>query len=547
MGMTPTRKEYSADRFDVDIAIQSDGSLLVTETTLFQFVGGPFTTVFRDLPTNDTDGITDIAAGVDGVTWPAGKSAGQVEISQGNPIKVTWHLTSASDVSYAFSLTYHVRGVIRQESSADILRWQALPNQYEYPIRTSKVLVTWPEAARLIGSPTLEKGNAQIETNAAHATFTAHDLKANSPLLVTMRFQPGSVIATPPHWQARQASARQSTPLFIAMAVALLMVGSISLFIFWMRHRGETLPAADDTAYPTAPPSDLPPALAGALNGYGAEPAWPNALATVFDFARRGVVSIEEAPEHPWYRSHEFVIQAQAQPDNLRPHERGLWDMLFTPKSGVHPSIKLSELSQHLSSEWKRYAEPLKQEMQVAGWLDPERKQVRRTFLIVGAMLFVAGPFAMLATSLLLRDFDARPILIGLSLILTGVVAFIMASTFSPLSPAGAQEARRWQGFYQYLRDVTRGREFLPRADLWEDYLPYATSYGLAAAWGKLFKQQGRVQLPTWFQALATTRTEDDGVGAFVALMAAAESSGSGSDGAAAAASAAGGGASGAY
>jgi hypothetical protein len=62
----------------------------------------------------------------------------------------------------------------------------------------------------------------------------------------------------------------------------------------------------------------------------------------------------------------------------------------------------------------------------------------------------------------------------------------------------------------------------------------------------RLFKQQGRAQLPTWFQSLATTRAGDDGVGAFVALMAAAESSGS-SSGDAAAAAAAGGGASGAY
>jgi hypothetical protein len=36
-------KEYSADRFDASIAVQEGGSLIVTETVTFKFVGGPFT------------------------------------------------------------------------------------------------------------------------------------------------------------------------------------------------------------------------------------------------------------------------------------------------------------------------------------------------------------------------------------------------------------------------------------------------------------------------------------------------------------------------
>ena len=45
-------KEYSADRFDASIAVQEGGSLIVTKTVTFKFVGGPFTYVFRDIPTN---------------------------------------------------------------------------------------------------------------------------------------------------------------------------------------------------------------------------------------------------------------------------------------------------------------------------------------------------------------------------------------------------------------------------------------------------------------------------------------------------------------
>ncbi|MFZ2618335.1 MAG: DUF2207 domain-containing protein, partial [Anaerolineae bacterium] len=58
-------KSYRAERFDVDIVVQDDGALLVTETVVFRFSGDPFTYVYRDLPTSYTDSITIVSAGMD--------------------------------------------------------------------------------------------------------------------------------------------------------------------------------------------------------------------------------------------------------------------------------------------------------------------------------------------------------------------------------------------------------------------------------------------------------------------------------------------------
>jgi len=129
-------------------------------------------------------------------------------------------------------------------------------------------------------------------------------------------------------------------------------------------------------------------------------------------------------------------------------------------------------------------------------------------------------------------------------LILIGVVALVMGAVFSPLSDAGVQEAERWQGFYEYLRDVTREREPVLRPDVFEAYLPYAASYGLAEAWAKFFQKQGTAQIPAWFRALASSGASDEGMGAFVAMTGSAGSVGSSSG--ASAGGAAGAGASGA-
>ena len=43
-------KDYTAERFDASIVVREGGSLIVTETVTFKFVGGPFTYVFRRHP-----------------------------------------------------------------------------------------------------------------------------------------------------------------------------------------------------------------------------------------------------------------------------------------------------------------------------------------------------------------------------------------------------------------------------------------------------------------------------------------------------------------
>ncbi len=65
MGVSQAQeKSYSASRFDVDMTIEEGGSLLVKETIVFDFVGGPFTFVFRELPLDHTDGISVLEASV---------------------------------------------------------------------------------------------------------------------------------------------------------------------------------------------------------------------------------------------------------------------------------------------------------------------------------------------------------------------------------------------------------------------------------------------------------------------------------------------------
>jgi hypothetical protein len=544
-GPAAAAKDYSADRFDVETAIQPDGSLLVTETVVFRFVGGPFTFAFRELETDNTDGITGIEASMDGAILPLGKNAGQVEIGGRDPIEVRWHFAPVSDAVHTFVLKYRVLGAVRQAGDGDVLVRQPLPNDYDYPIASSTVRVTWPEGLSLVDEPQVRQGQAVVTTGDAQAVFTARDLRPDSPLVVVLRFPAGSLIAQPPVWQARSLRANALAPVFAGLALAVLAIGVGALALVYNRaDRRAILPfsAASPGARPSLPPGDLPPAIVGAITGSGASPAWPGALATLLDLGRRGVITIEESPERKWYRGRDFIIRLLSQPSTLRPHERGLLAILFETKKGPRASVKVSQLSGSLSSQLKKFSEPLKDEMGQAGLLSPARQRVKDQFNVAGVIALAAGIVGVIAAALLISVVGGWAFLVPFGLIGVSIAAFIMAASFSPLSDEGAQEAGRWRGFRLYLEDVLKGREPL-NTGLFEPYLPYAAAFGLVEKWTKLYSKQKGIEVPAWFRSLATA----DGTAAFVAMIAATSAAGSsGAGGGGVAGGASGGGASGA-
>ena len=536
-GTAVAAKSYSADRYDVDITIGNDGALQVTETVVFRFVGGTFTYVFGELETDNSDGVADIEASMDGVALARGKAAGQVEITGRDPVKVTWHFAPVSDAAHTFVLKYRLLGAIRQEQDADALYHLALPDDYEYSIASSTVRVTWPDDLSLIAAPEVRQGQAEITTGDRQATFVARNLRSDSPLLVYLRFPRGSLIDAPPAWQARADQMAASAPMFIGLGLAVTVLGGAALFLFYRQADRRAVPAATAKFLrPGAPPADLPPAIAHALTQSGAGAGWPGALATLLDLGRRGVITIEESSERKWYRQRDFTIRLLSRPSGLRPHEEGLLSLLFQTKKGVRGSVRVSELSSSLTSGLKKFTEPLKEEMKRAGLFSAERSKVRGQLALVGVILIVVGLVGMVVLAVLGAGLA---LLAGLGLVLVSIVAFVMAAAFSPLSDEGAQEAARWQGFQLYLQDVLRGREVLSAA-LLEQYLPYAAGFGLAEKWAKLFSKQSGAEIPAWFHALAGSGAE--GMAAFVAVMAATSSAGSSAGGAGAAGASGGGG-----
>ena len=234
-------KDYRAERFDVQFDLQPDGSALVTETVVFRFEGGPFTYAFRDIEPTETDGVTFIAASMDGETMPLGTNAGQVEVTGTDPLKVKWHFAPTSDTTHEFAVRYRVDGVVRK-LGADTIRWRAVPQVHDYPIDRSTVTLTYPATARPIEPPTLDR---EFESSPLPNGYrlTTNDIPANQEVILTARFAAGTAAPTAPQWQMRQqqvdAAASRALPIGLLAGMATLILGGLGLFTYARAHSRE--------------------------------------------------------------------------------------------------------------------------------------------------------------------------------------------------------------------------------------------------------------------------------------------------------------------
>lgn len=534
-------KSYSAQRFDVDVVVEEGGSLRVTETVTFDFAGGPFTFVFRELETALSDGVRDVRAAVDGRPLPEGDQPGQVEISGDDPVRVEWHLEPFSDGTRTFTLDYRMLGVVRQQEAYDLLLYQPLPDEHEYTIDSSTIAFTYPATAQLSGDPVVTTDNGQVQHDGNRIVVSAQNLSPDETLIVESRFAPGTLIAGAPAWQQQQMEQRAALPYWIAAAVAILVVGLALLAVLYRRNQ-PSVKARPHTVY--EPPSGLPPAMAGAINGAGAKPAWANALGTLFDLANRGVLRIKEVPAKGWFRDKDFAIEIKQEPVDLQPHERGLLTLLFETGEERTETVKLSELSKRVSSrQWKKYADPLSAELERTGFISQERATARGRLTAAGVMLIFLA-FALFIAFALLDMLGG--LAIAASFFLLGLITALMGHALSPLTDDGQVLANEWQQFADHLKDVTKGKAAISGPEMFQRFLPFAASYGLLESWAKRFQKEGWTELPPYFHALS--QADEASVAAFVAMTAASGASGGSAAGAAGAAGAgaAGGGASGA-
>jgi uncharacterized membrane protein YgcG len=481
--------EEAIERFDVDITVEKDGDIIVTETIAVTVEGREIRRgIFRELPAfyADPDGPGNLpfqykvlSVRKDGVREPyeRERNGNAVLIRIGDPDRYLDYR------EHVYEIRYRVKNQIRYQDAFDELYWNVTGTYWAFPIRAATARIRFPGGANPIEYNAYTGGFGSSESNAsyrredgAHVFTTTEPLGIREGLTVSLSVAKG--VIDPPslsdqgwYWWARNG------------ALTALALSFIGLLVFYQRsfERVGRDPIKGPVFPQYEPPEGYSPAAAHHIYHRGFS-GHDGLIASLMYLASQGRMRIDVDPDDKKKTtlSKEEPGEAAALTGELSKLYSGLFD------DGL--SVKLGE--KYDAGFTKAYTD--------------FRKKVSRDFgtsyfrwnagyVIAGGILTILVLlFAILQHSYWSGWHTAGVFgLIGLN----GLFMYLM-----PAPTRKGQDVRtHLQGFRLYMEKAEKlqlnavevGSDTAPpmTVERYEKFLPYAVALGVEKPWTKHFEK----------------------------------------------------------
>lgn len=513
------------------IAIQRDGSILVTERITYDFGSDWRHGIFQVIPVRFRyNGSYDriypvVVRSVQSRDAPdqytVEDNGSSVSIRIGDP-----NQTITGEHTYA--LTYLVRGSLNAFAGHDELYWNAIGNQWDVPIDQATVWVNAPVTvtrAACFSGPLGSTGSCQqahITQGIAH--FSQAGLGPREGLTVVVAIPKGAIASPGPVLQERWTLKRAFavTPVSGGAAVGLLAVLAVAGAVVLARRRerqypvssalvvtgrrvqaGESAPVSGRGQPPmeSAPPEDVRPGQAGMLLHGAARPR--DVTGTIVDLALRGYLRIEDLPPVlgglAMRQKRDWRLIRLKKGSGLLDYEQILLDGLFHNARIQHRarSTLLSELGPAFTGSLKQAHDALYADGVKRGWFTTRPDRLRRGWLISGGLLFVIGTAATIAAAAY-SHFGLVPI----PAVLAGLVLIGSARWMPVRTAKGSGLARKLLRFRTYLTTMEAWPTHPAGQETLDTYLPYAIVFRRAKHWAAATQAVADAdQEPSWYQS----------------------------------------------
>lgn len=240
----------------------------------------------------------------------------------------------------------------------------------------------------------------------------------------------------------------------------------------------------------SSPPSNLSPAAVGLLVE---ERISSNQLAaTLLKLAVEGDIQLVSS-------TNGYRIARRRALDHLTPLEQLIVDELRLKLKPINNQETIEEEQQHrlFSQKITAAVANIYQELEYRGFFTKGYRAQRATFRFIGLItiaLAIGG--AILAPLVVMDGILLLPVFFGI--FLSGWSVLVLSPHLPRLTSVGKREREQWIGFCTYLSDpqpLGGGQEIL---SLFELYLPYAVTFGVAANWLHRFSAEF-ITIPDWY------------------------------------------------
>ncbi len=521
------------DAYRVDIRIESDGDLTITEDIEYDFGDEERHGIFRDIPTKlryDNEQDRNYPLDVQSVTASQGTpSEYKVEGIEGGRTRIRIGDEDRTiSGQHTYQIVYRVEAGLNGFPDHDELYWNAIGSDWATTIYNPAVTVHLPSAQSpdaievlcFAGPDGSQLPCGSATTDGQQATFTNDALGSYEGLTVVVGFPKGLVPEPVPILEMRWTFQRAFTidPLRIGLMLALLaaVLGALVRVIWTVgrdrRWRGtpvevvfggtneQRVPMFEGGAYAIeyTPPEGLRPGQIGTLIDEVAHPL--EVSATIVDLATRGYLRIDEIEKRWFFGKSDWTFVKLPTPTadelGLLPYEEKLLDGLFEDGD----EVKLSDLKQKFHVRLQGVQKALYDDAVERGWFDrsPDSTRGRWAAIAIGALVVSIG---LVVAAAKWTTFGIVP----LPLVLGSLLLFAQQGRMPRRTARGTAMLRRSLGFRQFIETAeTRRAEFAERANLFYEYLPYAVVFGSTDKWAEAFDDLA-LEPPSWYGSTSTT------------------------------------------
>jgi uncharacterized membrane protein YgcG len=509
---SPARGEtgWSVRTFDVELAVQSDAALDVTEIIDANF-DIPKHGIYREIPIRYAVGmhLYGLRFRLLGVDDGAGRTYDTEVSYEENRVRIR---IGDADRTIKGPVRYRIRyrverailwegnrgwGKGEQEEDHAVLRWNATGTEWGVPIRQTAVTVRLPR----------ELDDAQLVYDAWTGAYGAKNKDSTKRRVDprTIAFETGTLrpgegitieVTMPADVVARAAWTRELAWWLTDNFPYLLFPATLALCLAGWFFRGRDIPGLGTIVVNYEPPDGLAPAEVGTLIDERVD--LRDISASLIDLAVRGYLKITEVGSNSWLSSSaDYQFTRLKDANDLKPFEKKLYDRLFASKD----TVLLSDLETKFYPVIGRVKNDLYRGLSQDRYFDGNPNTVRSSFLVLGliGVAIALGLAALVQVWLIGRVFV-------LPLVLTGVLSAATVLIISRIMPRKTQKGRiAWEriaGLEEYIRraevDDIRLQE---RQGVFERLLPYAIIFGLTDRWAKAFADL-YTQPPDWYQPI---------------------------------------------
>jgi uncharacterized membrane protein len=510
--------------FNVNIAIQKNGVLFVTENIVYNFGSNQRHGIFRDIPLTAVEGPR-LHINVSGVSNEFGQPYQYTTSIANNTlrIKIGEPNVFVSGVK-TYVISYQVYNAIRNFNDHNELYWNATGNQWPVSIQKAGVSVILPDSfvpnVRMDCFTGLQGSvwkNCVFNQGGSNITYsTTKPLNAKEGLTIVLGIPLGYISNEAVPSQKNYPATNSSNNLNFLVSFFFLGLFIVVLAIVFVLLKPKALPRELRDRPIIAeyePPDNLLPIEIGALLDHRVDLA--DISSVIISLAVRGYLKIrfivEEIAFWPDKKDFEF-IKLKDGADLTHPADKIIFDFLFSGRDRV----KISDLEKQkdfFQLDFKKIQKATESYLYEKGYFDQAAKdraeKIRNYLPPTATILFIVFflSFQILPAGLAIA-------LLPLILIVITILFLMKAKLNYKLTPQGISALGKILGFKEFLEVTEKDRlKFLNAPELqpeiFEKFLPYAMVLGVEKSWSKKFEGIYS-QNPNWYEDSTITRFNSD-------------------------------------